>query len=377
MTLPTQTSDRQRQEETDLHLGQPIPRVFVGAATLAPGHGGIARVARMSARALIEAGHAVTMDSYLDDTPVTIGGATATPANGSKLAFAARVHQAALTHTHFLYDSAGMARAHPRLPGLRRPYAVWMHGIEVWHGLRPVAHRAVRRADLRLVNSEFTLRRFREIHGDMSEAHVCWLATEDDDPPPFKPSFAEHPTAMILARVDGSEGYKGHAELVAAWPEVVSAVPEARLLIVGGGPALDNLKSIARASSVACKIEFTGFVPEQAMPALWQRAHLLAMPGRNEGFGLVYVEAMRHGLPVIASVHDAGQEVNVDGVTGFNVDLGRKGELASRLIALLGDPDLAARMGEAGHRRWREHFCFSAFERRLAPILRTFLSDAS
>ena len=285
--------------------------------------------------------------------------------------------RAVLQHTHFIYDSAGMARAHPRLPGLKRPYAVWMHGIEVWHGLRPEAYRAVQRADLRLVNSEFTLRRFREIHGDMSDAHVCWLATEDDDPPPFKPSFAEPPTVMILGRIDGGEGYKGHAELVEAWPEVVSAVPEARLLIVGGGPSLDSLKSIARASSSACKIEFTGFVAEQEMPTLWQRAHVFAMPSRKEGFGLVYVEAMRYGLPVIASVRDAGQEVNVDGVTGFNVDLDRKGELASRLITLLSDPDLAQRMGRAGHRRWQEHFRFSAFRRRFGPIMQAFLNSAS
>ena len=59
------------------------------------------------------------------------------------------------------------------------------------------------------------------------------------------------------------------------------------------------------------------------------------------------------------------------------MDLDHKGELARRLITLLRDPDLARRMGQAGHHLWREQFRFAAFERRFAPILQTFMDDAS
>ena len=101
---------------------------------------------------------------------------------------------------------------------------------------------------------------------------------------------------------------------------------------------------------------------------------LFAMPSRGEGFGLVYIEAMRHGLPVTASVHDAGQEVNVDGETGYNINLGTPGELPARLIALLKDRDKAAAMGAAGRRRWEDHFRFSAFRDRFLPHLRRWLA---
>jgi phosphatidylinositol alpha-1,6-mannosyltransferase len=73
------------------------------------------------------------------------------------------------------------------------------------------------------------------------------------------------------------------------------------------------------------------------------------MPSRGEGFGLIYIEAMRRGLPVIASVHDAAPEVNLDNVTGYNVDLDRPDELPDRITRLLGDPDHAAALGRAGH----------------------------
>jgi phosphatidylinositol alpha-1,6-mannosyltransferase len=99
------------------------------------------------------------------------------------------------------------------------------------------------------------------------------------------------------------------------------------------------------------------------------------MPARGEGLGLAYLEAMRSGVPVIASLQDAGAEINVDGVTGYNVNLERPGELPARIIELLLDRPLRERMGAAGRARWREHFSYSKFRERFLPILRTFLHE--
>ena len=101
------------------------------------------------------------------------------------------------------------------------------------------------------------------------------------------------------------------------------AVPGARLVVAGTGPDSDRIR--ARAVALGSSIEFRGFVPENAIQQVWDEADVFAMPSRGEGFGLVYVEAMRQGLPVVASVHDAAPEVNRDGITGFNVDLDRPG----------------------------------------------------
>ncbi len=144
--------------------------------------------------------------------------------------------------------------------------------------------------------------------------------------------------------------------VIAAWPRVVAAAPDARLLIVGGGAGLPQIERLIRQSTVSDRIEVRGFVPEAGLPHIWREAHVFAMPSRGEGFGLVYIEAMRHGLPVIASVHDAGQEINVEGVTGYNVDMDRPVELAKRIVQLLRSPDEARRLGQAGLSRWREHF---------------------
>lgn len=350
-------------------------RAFLGAAVLDPGRGGIARVARLTARSLIDGGAELDLASLHNQTPISIVNRMAAAMRGNKLAFAAHTHLAALRHRHFIYDSVGIARAHPHMPGLERRYAVWMHGIEVWEALKPGHKRVLQRADLLIVNSRYTRDRYCELHAGGPEPVVCWLATEDDDPPETPPDFSGPPTVLILARVDASEGYKGHAELIACWPEVISAVPDARLLIVGGGTGLSNIEALATASGAAHNIEIAGFVEEDGLEAIWRRAHIFAMPSRGEGFGLVYAEAMRHGLPVIASVHDAGREINADGVTGYNVDLDRKHDLPGRIVDLLRDTVLIREMGRNAQARWRRQFRYSNFRERIGPILADFLRD--
>ena len=345
------------------------PRYFLGATLMAAGHGGIARVARMTAQALIEDGVDLSILSLLDEHPVKIAGQDVKSVHGNRLKYVAQCHAAALSSRPFIYDSVGMARAHPRLPGLRRPYTVWMHGIEVWGDLSAERLRVLHGAQKVLVNSEYTLNRFQQIHGPLENAHVCWLATEDDEPPQAQPQFDGQPTVLLIGRSDRDNFHKGHREVVESWARVVKSVPKATLLIAGAGDGLDLLRGNVNHSPAREQIKVLGFVPEADMAALWSNAKVFALPSWKEGFGLVYIEAMRHGLPVVASTNDAGQEVNIDGVTGYNVDLNKPSQLAERLVYLLKNPDTVRAIGQAGYERWQEHFRFSVFKRRLLSAL--------
>lgn len=329
----------------------------------------------MCARALIESGDDTELISFLECMPTQLAGRNVRACRGSKALFTALIHLSTITRNRVLYDSVGPARAHPRILWLRRSFALWIHGLEVWESLRTDHARVIGRADRIFVNSGFTLERYQEKHGPLPKARVCWLATEQDEPPRERATFTGPPTALIVGRLDATQGWKGHAELIGCWPEVVAAMPGARLVIAGGGTGLAAMRDMARASSVASSIDVPGYVPEAEMPALFERAHVFAMPSRQEGFGIVYVEAMRHGLPVIASVHDAGQEINVDCETGFNVDLERRHELSERLIYLLSDPDRAVAMGQAGFRRWQQNFTYSSFADRFLAYWRGGLDE--
>ncbi|BGE83712.1 MULTISPECIES: glycosyltransferase family 4 protein [Methylosinus] len=347
------------------------PRVFFGSALVAPGRGGIARVARMTARALAQSGaERVEGLSYLDRRTIDIAGLRMRPALGSKLLYALLAHRHGLRATHAIYDSVGVARAHPRFAGI--PYALWLHGIEAW-GPMPAEHRAaVRGAALAIVNSRTTLERHQSANGPLANARLCWLGTEQDEAPGERAGFEGPPRVLIVGRIEAPEGRKGHDELVDVWPRVAAAAPGARLVIAGSGTGFAALRAKVAGSSAAGSIDLLGHVPEPDMPALFASAHVFAMPSRQEGFGVVYAEAMRHGLPVVASREDAGCEINVDGETGYNVSALDQPMLAETLIALLREPDRCATLGEAAFERWRRHFRYSCFARRFLDIWNEF-----
>jgi phosphatidylinositol alpha-1,6-mannosyltransferase len=284
------------------------------------------------------------------------------------------MHLASLRSTHFVYDFAGMARAHPRLPILNRPYLLWMHGIELWEDTTAAWLERARSAQLLVSNSEYTRTRAQRLHRGLEHARVCWLATEQDSSPHVH-SPAKSPNVLILSRIDAGGGYKGHRELIDAWPAVTKVIPDARLLIAGSGPGATVVEQWVRRSPARNQIELLGFVPEDALPQLWQRARVFAMPSRGEGFGIAYIEAMRHRLPVIASVHDAAPEINLHGETGFNVDLDTPSALAERLIEAL-DEGRALRLGEAGRARWHENFRYTCFRTRFIEVLDELLATS-
>jgi phosphatidylinositol alpha-1,6-mannosyltransferase len=352
-------------------------KLFMGFESLLPGNGGICRVARLLTRVIGEQAGQLHLSARTlvlnDSVPSTELGVPIESARGSRARFVYKVNKAALTQSHFIYDFLGMARAHSLLPLLRRPFLTFICGIEVWEGTRPDRIACARRASMLVSISEYTRTRAECDFGCFSQARVCWLGTETDEVPSSAPEHNGPPRVLIVARMD-DPSYKGHAELLRAWPTVVAALPDAILTIVGTGDGAAAYKAMAGCLPCADRIEFRGFVPDAEMDDIWSRASVFAMPSRGEGFGLVYIEAMRHGLPVIASIHDAAPEINLDGCTGYNVDLDRPGELAEKIIYLLRNRDRAAELGGNGQRRWHEHFRYSAFRDRFLPILNDFLS---
>jgi phosphatidylinositol alpha-1,6-mannosyltransferase len=103
--------------------------------------------------------------------------------------------------------------------------------------------------------------------------------------------------------MSADERYKGHDQILDAWPVVRSRIPDARLVIVGDGDDAPRLRAKAASLGLAASVLFTGFVTEAQLAALYQKASVFAMPSREEGFGLVYLEAMARGVPCIGSIH--------------------------------------------------------------------------
>ncbi|MFD6371071.1 glycosyltransferase family 4 protein, partial [Streptomyces roseolus] len=153
---------------------------------------------------------------------------------------------------------------------------------------------------------------------------------------------------------------KGQDTLIRALPRILRQVPDAVLLIVGGGPYEKELRRLAAETGVAASVRFTGAVPWSELPAHYGAGDVFAMPCRTrrggldvEGLGIVYLEASATGLPVVAGDSGGAPDAVLDGETGWVVRGESAEDTADRVTALLLDPELRARMGERG-RAWVE-----------------------
>jgi phosphatidylinositol alpha-1,6-mannosyltransferase len=280
-----------------------------------------------------------------------------------------------------LFGHLGPARVQALIPdAIERPYGVFLHGVEVWRLLSDADHRVLRRARLRVANSSYTARQVMKHHPDVGLVHVCPLALSLEDEQsitaPLLEGRTREPLVLMVGRMDAGEAYKGHALVIAAWPFVLAACPGARLALAGGGDDTGRLRGIAARAGVAQAIDFLGFVDRATLLDLYRRAALFALPSRAEGFGIVYLEAMAHRLPCIGSVHDAARDVIVDGETGYLVGQDSPRVIAERIVELLQNADLRARMGEAGFARLNHEFTFSRFAARMVALLDEHLERA-
>ena len=100
-----------------------------------------------------------------------------------------------------------------------------------------------------------------------------------------------------------------------------------------------------------------------------RHAAVFAMPSRGEGFGLVYLQAMRAGVPCLGSRDDAAADVIVDGETGLLVPQQDPEAIAGALARLLTDDAMRRRLGEASRRRFESTFTYARFRARLASVL--------
>jgi phosphatidylinositol alpha-1,6-mannosyltransferase len=371
MLAPSDVKDAAAKRQTP-RSSQPGKAVTVACQSFEGAKGGIARVCELTARVAMDVGYMPALLSVQNEGGIFRHTDHWHGHNGSRANFVWACLTAGLKRDRILYDQLGTARAQILPRSLSRPCGTWIHGIEVWYELRPDRLNAARRMSYMVANSNFTREHATSFDPVFAAARVCWLGTAEDDPPGSLAPLDGPPVVTIIGRLDNA-AYKGHRELIEAWSSVVDAVPGAELVIIGTGPSLEKHRRLAAESEAAAFIKIAGFEPDTALPERWKKSVIFAMPSRGEGFGLAYIEAMRWGVPVIASVHDAGQEVNLHEVTGLNVNLDRRDELRDAVVTLLRDRDLSARMGAAGHRRWREHFSYGAFRDRFLPELQHFM----
>jgi glycosyltransferase involved in cell wall biosynthesis len=173
---------------------------------------------------------------------------------------------------------------------------------------------------------------------------------------------------------------KGIDDLLEAWPSVKSAVPRAQLYLAGGAQLWKGAVETPGADACGLKVRqrerngelvSVGAVRHDRMPAFWNSLSIAVVPSHYEPFGLVALEAMACGIPVVAAAVGGLKEIVQDGESGLLVPPGDSTALAQAVVTLLADEPLRRRLAE-GARRRAEMF---SIERRSRLLLQLFLEQ--
>ncbi|MFQ5872898.1 MAG: glycosyltransferase family 4 protein [Dehalococcoidia bacterium] len=247
---------------------------------------------------------------------------------------------------------------------------LFLHGIEAWKPRVLLTHSLLRRVDLFLSNSDYTWQRFVQANPTYAHAphQTVHLGIEDlvngDIPAPGNP-----PAALMLSRLVRSEDYKGHREMINAWCLVLKHIPKAELWIAGDGDLRPILDALAKERGLGGKVRFWGWVSEEKKQELLSHCRCLALPSCGEGFGLVYLEALRAGRPCLVSTLDAGRGVVNPPEAGLAVNPDDFKEVAAALCRLLSDgPEWKAWSTQA-RQRYERYFTAKHFQERLISAL--------
>ncbi len=189
------------------------------------------------------------------------------------------------------------------------------------------------------------------------------------------------PDARLVALIARFQDVKGHDVFQAMARQVANALPDARFIVAGenvhGQSADDAYKQRILAAHQADpllreRLTYLGFRPdaERVMAA----ADVIVCSSQFESYGMVNVEAMASGVPVVSTRRGGPSETVVDGETGFLVDAGDADALADRVVTLLRDPDLRQRMGAAGRARVDQRFSAAAMAAQFAARLNAIIS---
>lgn len=358
-------------------------------ATQAYAHGGVQAYTRRLMEVLSAYGerqsaqlHCISLldsKSYFDQHANSVSCASFRAADGSKSRFVRMAMTSAWAARPRFMVAAHIGVA-PVAWLLRKtpvggPYILVLHGIEAWRPVSCTDRMAAAAARFIVATTRHTARVFaRENHVLEESIHIIPIALPESCTVPSE--FRQESTLRVLtvSRLTKSDSYKGIDSLIDAVHRARIVGAEVVLTVVGSGDDRDRLEKHAAALGLNGSVRFAGSVPDGELQQELVRSDVFALPSRCEGFGIVYLEAMRHGRPCIAGNHGGAPELIEDGTDGFLVEHGDVNQLCGRLLTLHRSPSLRAEMGINARRKVESEYLFPRMRERWFSLLDAVLN---
>lgn len=168
--------------------------------------------------------------------------------------------------------------------------------------------------------------------------------------------ITERDSGFLIGSVGRLHPSKGYDTLLKSMPQVIKRFPQAKLMIIGDGTQRDHLQRICADLGISEHVVFLGTKTHAQVIDFLKKLDLFVLASNWEGFGLVLVEAMALGKPVVATNVGGIREIVQDGQTGYLVPPGQPDALASRMIRLLEDQPLSREMAKMARKRVEANF---------------------
>src|SRR5262245_9010929 len=230
---------------------------------------------------------------------------------------------------------------------------------------------AARRSAKVVAISSYTANELRELV-DVPIDVIPYTASLPPPPYSLHAPGAPPPTILFVGRLVERKGVSYLIDALGRLKE-----RDAQLVIVGDGPERSRLEALSRQNGLVNRVAFRGKVSDDELQQAYQRANVFVLPsvldarGDTEGLGVVLLEAMNYGVPVVASRIGGIVDIVADRESGLLVPAGDPVALAQALDQVLASPDLAGRLGDAGRRRLREAVSWDAIVARYVALYRS------
>lgn len=310
---------------------------------------------------------------------------------GSRMRWKAKLMFVAMSFWWVLQRPTCMVFGHVNLsrwgPLLRRilgvPYAVVTYGIDVWSLKELTKRKSLQQSTLVAAISRFTSSKLREQLG-LAEI-MLFPPTVDGSRFPQGPKpvslvdkYGLYGCKVILtvARLDSTERDKGYDRVIAVLPQIRNKIKNLKYLLVGSGDDLSRVLQMIETLGLKETVVLPGFVANEELADYYNACDVFVMPSKKEGFGIVFLEALACGKPVVAGNQDGSRDALLDGRLGFLVDPEREDQLVNTITQVLeGTADPLLLNPVYLRRTVLEHFGFEAFCKRVEELFSRLCVD--
>jgi L-malate glycosyltransferase len=282
-----------------------------------------------------------------------------------------------ILHTHWLVPQGLAGALLSRITGV--PHITTIHGSDLnilkkYTLLHPVCRFITRNSAIITVNSRYMKQQLLAVSPECErKVRVIPMGIDPAqfDAASFTDMKQRHGAGHLILSVGRLIDWKGTEFLIRAMPAVLEKFPDTKLLIVGTGPERDTLLRLARELGLTDRVVLLGTVSPADLPSYYRSADVFVLPsinlgGKTEGLGVVLLEAMASGCPVIGSNVGGIPDIIENGKNGFLVPGEDETLLAERIVILLSNTILAEQFRQAGYETVRTRFTWEEVSRQFS-----------